>query len=477
MASQSPGPITSLRNGAWHLLRGSVTGRAISFIINLWLSRTLGPTGLGIFSLILTTSQTFEITARGGVDYGLSCALTGEGAKLSGAAKGSVVGSALQLVRFITFFLAIALWAWVIPFEGLLPKELEWGRTGMALALVGIASLESLAGLPWDLLMIAGDTKTVALRQGLFAPLKLLLAAGGAAMAGLTGALWGYAGVNVIQAVWLRQKCRRIWPWPRRWLPDWLEAWKLVRTGISLYGSNAIAAMVFLPLLAGVAKTSGVSDVGYLRAGQLIVQLFTLLPGALAPLLFLKLRGLEGESQRSKNTEISLRLIWWLGLATLLAYLLVDQQLVQLLFGESYLPSIQPTRLLVLLAVLDSVNQVLHTSLLASQRTRLFAIGQNSGALLAALLGWWLIPTSGLQGFLAAKLCFSVVPVAIYLSEAWRRFIQPRMVMMLLLATAAVTPLCWLSDPNPQWSMLCALSVAIILTIEGRPLLQLLPRR
>jgi len=131
----------------------------------------------------------------------------------------------------------------------------------------------------------------------------------------------------------------------------------------------------------------------------------------------------------------------------------------------------------VLMAVLDSVNQVLHTPLLASQRTRLFAIGQNSGALLAALLGWWLIPTSGLQGFLAAKLCFSVVPVAIYLSEAWRRFIQPRMVMLLLLATAAVTPLCWLSDPNPQWSMLCALGVAIILTIEGRPLLQLLPRR
>ena len=101
----------------------------------------------------------------------------------------------------------------------------------------------------------------------------------------------------------------------------------------------------------------------------------------------------------------------------------------------------------------------------------------QTGQMLAALLGWWLIPTSGLQGFLAAKLCFSVVPVAIYLSEAWRRFIQPRMVIRLLLATAAVTPLCWLSDPNPQWSMLCAFGVAIILTIEGRPLLQLLPRR
>ena len=253
----------------------------------------------------------------------------------------------------------------------------------------------------------------------------------------------------------------------------------MIRKGISLYGANSLAALVFLPLLAGVAKTAGIADVGYLRVGQLIVQLFTLLPGALAPLLFLRLRGLqeESKSQRAKSTEISLRLIWWTGLTTLLSYLLVDNQLVILLFGESYLPSLQPTRLLVLIAVVDSINQVLHTSLLASQRIRLFAIAQNSGALLAALLGWWLIPTSGLQGFLAAKLCFSVVPVAIYLSEAWSRFIQPRMVILLLLATAAVTPLCWLSDPNPQLSMLCALSVAIILTIEGRPLLQLLPRR
>ena len=468
---------SSLRQGAWHLLRGSVVGRALGFALNLWLSRSLGPAGLGLFSLVLTTSQTFELTARGGVDYGLSCALTGEGAKESAQTKDSIAGSAIQLVQLSTLGLALALWLWVIPFQGLLPNDLSLSRSALALALVGIASLESLGGLPWDLLIIAGATKLVALRQGLFSPLKLLLAAIGAAFGGVAGALIGYGLMSALQLAWLRQSCRQLWPWPRRWQPEWPEAWRLIRSGISLYGSNALAAIVFLPLLAGVAQAEGVSDVGFLRVGQLIVQVFTLLPGALTPLLFLRLRSTTVESQRSENTEQSLRLIWWLGLAALLGYLLIDKPLVQLFFGDSYLPSIQPTRLLVLMAVLDSVNQVLHTPLLASQRTRLFAIAQNSGALLAALLGWWLIPTSGLQGFLAAKLCFSVVPVAIYLSEAWRRFIQPRMVMLLLLATAAVTPLCWLTNPNPQWSMLCALGVAIILTIEGRPLLQLLPRR
>ena len=467
---------SSLRQGAWHLLRGSVVGRALGFVLNLWLSRSLGPAGLGVFSLVLTTSQTFELTARGGVDYGLSCALTGEGAKQSVRAKGSIAGSAMQLVQLSTLGLALALWLWVIPLKGLLPSDPNLNRNALALALLGIVTLESIGGLPWDLLIIAGTTKLVALRQGLFAPLKLLLAAVGATLGGVAGALVGYGLMSALQLAWLRQTCHQLWHWPRRWLPDWSEAWDLIKSGIGLYGSNALAAMVFLPLLAGVAQAEGVSDVGYLRVGQLIVQVFTLLPGALAPLLFLRLRATPGESQRSEKTELSLRLIWCLGLAALLGYLFVDQQLVQLFFGDTYLPSIQPTRLLVLMAVLDSVNQVLHTPLLASQRTRLFAVGQNSGALLAALLGWWLIPTSGLQGFLAAKLCFSVVPVAIYLVEAWRRFIQPRMVILLMVATAAITPLCWLSDANPQWSALCAGSVLIILAVEGRPLLQLLPR-
>ena len=51
----------------WRLL--SWTGT--QFLLNTVLSRILGPDSLGLFSLVLTTSQTFEVTVRGGVDYGL----------------------------------------------------------------------------------------------------------------------------------------------------------------------------------------------------------------------------------------------------------------------------------------------------------------------------------------------------------------------------------------------------------------------
>ena len=68
----------SLRSGALHLFGGSLAGRGLSFLLNTVLSRVLGPDSLGLFSLVLTTSQTFEVTVRGGVDYGLQCELTNQ---------------------------------------------------------------------------------------------------------------------------------------------------------------------------------------------------------------------------------------------------------------------------------------------------------------------------------------------------------------------------------------------------------------
>lgn len=443
-------------------------------MLNISLSRSLGPAGLGLFSLVLSTSQAFELTARGGVDYGLTCELTGSAAGRSEQEKASIAACALSLVQTSTLVLALSLWIWVVPCEGLLPIDLRSGREATAAALVVIAILESLSGIPWDLLIISGDTKRGALRQGLFAPLKLLLAVIGAAVCGVPGALIGYGLVSAAQLRWLQKTSRRLWQLPSRFTPDWQRAWRLLRGGMALYGTNAIAALVFLPLMSEVARESGVADVGYLRVGQIMVQLFTLLPGALTPLLFLRLRETSNDNKQ-ENFETSLRLIWWIGLAALLAYLLVDQTLIQVFFGESYLPSIQPTRLLVLIAVLDSINQVLHTPLLAKRQTQLFAISQNSGALLAAGLGWWLIPSMGLQGFLIAKLCFSAVPVGIYLMEGWSRFRQSRMVIMLLSATLAVAPLCWWPSAGKIWISALAGFVITVLILEGRPLLRYMP--
>jgi O-antigen/teichoic acid export membrane protein len=462
----------SFKKAIGQLLSGSIIGRALSFGLNLALSRTLGPTGLGLFSLVLSTCQSFEIAARAGVDYGLSCELTEQKQQLSKSERSVVAATALQVVGLTSLVLAAVLWVWVVAFNGLLPVGLRISRQGAALTLVAIAVLESLGSLPWELLLIAGQTKLVALRQGLFAPLKLLFALVGARILGLglPGALIGYGFISLAQWAWLKQQCRRFYKLPSQQSPRWSGAWKLVQSGLGLYGTNALAAIVFLPLLAYLAQDFGVAEVGYFRVGQILVQLFTLLPGAIAPVLFLKLRTSNDEESRKRNSEISLHLVWWIGLAALLLYLFIDHQVVSVFFGNSFLPAIQPTRLLVLMAVLDSVNQLLHTPLLASKKTRLFALTQNCSAVLAAGLGYWLIPKWGLQGFLAAKFAFSLLPVMVYLKESWHH-LNPGRLLMLSLATTLLSPLCWMIHPGAQLSSVLLVVVAVILAVEGKRLL------
>ena len=448
-----------LRQGTWHLLSGSLLGRSLGFVFNLLLSRSLGPSGLGLFGLVLSTTQTFELMARGGVDYGLSCALTGSQENQSPKERTLISVSALRLVQVTTLGLGVVLWGWVTLLQGLLPEALPIPRPAAAVAVVLIASLESLGGLPWDLFLLAGRTRLVGLRQGLFAPLKLLAAAAGAWMAGISGALTGYALMCAGQMLWLQKMCNAQLEDMHVTQPDWQQARRLVRSGAPLYVTNALSALVFLPLLAEVASSSGVADVGYLRVGQLIVQLFTLLPGALVPILFLKLRETTAGQEYNQSVETPLRLIWSLGLASLLVYLLIDQPLVSLFFGDSFLASLQPTRFLILAAILDSLNQILHTHLLARGRTGLFAFSQNISALLAAGIGWYLIPEMGLQGLLVSKFFFSALPVLIYLGDAWKRFSQPANLTILVTATLSVTPLCWWMELDP-WLQLFLISMA-----------------
>ena len=309
-----------------------------------------------------------------------------------------------------------------------------------------IACSESLGGLPWDLLLIKGRSKLVSLKQGLFAPIKLAAAAIGGYCLGIEGSLTGYALTSVGQTIWIRNQTKPYVLSSGTLVSGWSTTWHLIRTGQPLYATNSISAVVFLPLLAGVAVSAGISDVGYLRIGQLVVQLFTLIPGAIAPILFLRLRQEKDHTERTKEAQKSLQLVWTLGLIFLLLYCLVDSQLILVLFGEQFLPSLQATRVLVLCAILDSCSQILYTPLLASQRTGLFAKVQNGAAILAGLAGWALIPVYGLTGFLVAKLVFAWIPITCFSVDALQNLEQRNHLLSLLIASASFLPLCWSSN-------------------------------
>jgi O-antigen/teichoic acid export membrane protein len=411
------------------------------------------------------------MTVRCGVDYGITCALTGPGSNLPPDRQGQIAHTALRVVQLATLVGAIALVLWVLPGGGLLPQSLPLGRERLTLALVVICSLESLSSIQWDLLLIKGHTAALALRQGAFAPGKLLAALLGALLAGLAGALSGYALMGSIQLVWLRQRCRSLLPWPRQSHFEWSTALGLVRQGLPLYGSNLLASLIFLPLLARVARDQGLMDVGYIRAGQILVQVFTLLPGALVPVLFVRLRNSSHFVDQSHGIERSLRALWWSGLLCVVAYLLVDRWLVPLFFGVAFLPSLQATRVLVLAAVVESLSQVLHQPLLASRRTNLYMLTQNGAALAAAVAGVQMIPRLGMGGFLVAKLAYALLPLLCYFLVARSGFQSPFALWRHLFLTLMLIPVCWIPSAGATagaWGETLALSASLgFLAVEG----------
>jgi O-antigen/teichoic acid export membrane protein len=462
---------SSLRTGFLHLLGGSLFGRGFSFFFNLLLSRSLGPANLGILNLILSATQTVEMTVRGGVDFGITCALTDRGSDLSPERQATIAHSALRVVQTVTVAAALVLWLWVMPGQGLLPHQLPLERGWLVGALLTIAVGEALGTLHWDLLLVKGNTAALALRQGLFAPLKMLAAWLGALVAGLAGALVGYGLINTLQMGWLWMGARRLLPWPGGWGFDPRIAAQLMHAGAPMYLTNVLASLVFLPLLGSLAHNGGVADVGYLRVGQIVVQLFTLLPGALMPVLFVRLRQGDGLAQRQRDSERSLRAIWWSGLACLVAYGLLDRWIVPLVFGPAFLPSLQATRVLVLAAVAESISQVLHQPLLASRRTLLFFVAQNGAVLLAALAGWMLIPRLGVEGFLVAKLLYALTPLLIYYLAARGHLLERSALDRHLLLTLALIPVCWFRGAGGAiGETLVLIAMAGMLTMEAWPM-------
>lgn len=432
--------MSDLRRGWLHLASGAGLGRIASFLSNLALTRLLGPADLGLFNLVATTVQTGDTLVRLGGDFALNYELGGEADSLR-TPRGRGLTAAFSLQNLLaTVVLLAGMALWLGPGHGLFPasvtepQRLLWG--GLVLLMVG---LEASCAAPWEVMLVARDTRRLALRQGLFLPLRLILAAVGAVPGGITGALIGWCLVALSQILWLAWALRGIWP-PPAWRPPGWALWgELLRRGLPFYGANLVSSLVFFPLLLSLAHQAGLADVGFLRIGQILQQLFALVPSTLLPVLFLRLREAERFEDRMRQVERVFRSLWSLLLVVLLAYGLVDGVMIRLFFGASFLPSLSPTRIMLVTSLLDVLQQILIQPLVSSGQLRSYALLINGGTLVAAVFGWKLVPGLGLFGFLIAKYLAALLPMLPLLVLSWRFFEEPKKLMLPLTLTLVLS--------------------------------------
>lgn len=431
--------MTALRRGWFHLASGAGAGRTLSFVSNLLLSRWLSPRELGLFNLITATVQTSDTLVRCGGDYALNFELGGQPEATSTSTGSDLARGLAQLCSLMTALLCVAVVIWVWMGDGLFPSSLAASqRLSLTFLLILMIGCEGLSASAWEVLLVSHRTGPLALRQGLFFPLRLLFAAFGALFDGVPSAMVGWSLISVVQCIWLKHVLGALWN-PFQIFPPLVNSLTLLlRRGFPFYAANLLASMIFYPLLLKVASVSGLTEIGYLRVGQILQQLFAFLPATFVPVFFLRLRSEMTFDHQVSVLEMPLRLVWSLLLAILLLYCAVDHYLIVWLFGVDYAPALLPTRLILITALLEGLSQLIVQPLLAAGKTLLYGFWQNSAALLAAVLGWLWIPTGGLPAYLIVRLLFSLVPLLAYFWFTFKHLRQPRKLLPLCLSTSSV---------------------------------------
>lgn len=425
-----------MRRGWLHLASGAGVGRLLGFVSNLLLSRWLGPTELGLFNLVTTTVQTSDTLVRCGGDYALNFEL-GDQPEATQTERGVQLARGLaQLCSLMTALICLGVGLWVWWGQGLFPTSLEESQrlilTGLLLVMI---ACEGSAAAAWEVLLVSHRTAPLALRQGLFFPLRILIAAIGARFGGVLGAMSGWSIIALVQCLWLKFIIGHLWT-PLRLLPPlWSSVYTLLARGLPFYGANLLASVIFYPLLLKVATASGLSEIGYLRVGQILQQLFAFLPATLVPVLFLKLRSEPTFRDQVILLERPMRIIWIILLGALFGYCAIDSFLISAFFGKEYLSALPATRILLVTALFESLLQLIVQPFLAAGHTREYSKCQNISALVAAALGWLWIPVAGLNAYLIVRLLYVLIPFLGFGTRLAAKLVVPKAIISLFLLT------------------------------------------
>ena len=240
---------------------------------------------------------------------------------------------------------------------------------------------------------------------------------------------------------------------------------QLISAGNSLYLANTVNALVFLPLWSALASNSGLASIGYIRIGQLMVQLFALVPGSLMPAYFLKLRlqanPATAKGKKSQFLLLSSSAVWSAGLVCLSTYVLFDKPLISFLCGQQFNESLVATRILVLSSVLDSVSGFYQTYYLAAEVSSIFLVAQLLPSSLIIVLASFGLPSIGLEEFLILKLLASALPLLVYVLLTQKALIKMWLNILLtaLIASASFLP------PSRESELIALVLITIFLSL------------
>jgi O-antigen/teichoic acid export membrane protein len=382
----------------------AVVQRGAGLIAMTVLARVLDTRGLGAYAFTQSTSQTFYGIARLGADLGMHVGLAGVDLHKDKERAARLLGEGFGIFLAVAVFVSLAMSALAQPIASHL-----FGAADLAPYVYAAAALfagQTMSQFAYVVFAGLNAFSAYSRVTMLSAVVTMVIVTMGAAWGGSIVAAWGLVGAQAVSVVLLTIWLARLFRmrelafrprWPGR------TAGSILRLGFPFYAGALFVIPIDFANLAHLSRSGGVETLGDLRVTQALISLAAALPTAIAgpTLTFLTERHALGEG--AAGLMLQLKAIWILAISVAIAVAAIWPFAISIAFG----PGFEAARTLGVLALTSFLSlmllSVVQGGLLARAKSgALFWIGAVHAAALAAL-GWLMIESYGLAGYLIAQ--------------------------------------------------------------------------
>ena len=347
----------STKQAATMSLATQIGTKAINLGLSVLFVRLAAPDCVGLFTLLLASSQLVSSLGRLGMNYSLAVLLPRQ------------VDAAAQFRLSITYILfslgsslavaAFALWQ-LTQTRGI---AATWHTHPGSLAALILTYLVSDASseILWSIHLALGRLRVVFLRDVWVALGKGALPLAGALCFGSLGMVTGLGLVSLLNC-WLaatllhREQRALARPQPMA-LVSWPMLRQLLAKGLPFFSVPFVNNMILWPMLLKVVNGAGIDKLDGLRVAQICAQLIAIFSASLMPVLWVKSCHDQPSAQRMHQRAF--QTCWVISIVIYCLYALSDTTLLPLVFGRSASDgAVQIARIMVVAAAVQGLSQM-----------------------------------------------------------------------------------------------------------------------
>ena len=347
----------STKQAATMSLATQIGTKAINLGLSVLFVRLVAPDCVGLFTLLLASSQLVSSLGRLGMNYSFAVLLPRQ------------VDAAAQFRLSITYILfslgssllvaGFALW----QLSQTRDMASTWHTQPGPLAALILTYLVSDASseIFWSIHLALGRFRVVFLRDVWVALGKGALPLAGALCFGSLGMVTGLGLVSLLNC-WIAATLLRREPLARaraqrKALMSWPMLRQLLAKGLPFFSVPLVNNMILWPLLLKVVNGAGIDKLDGLRVAQICAQVIAIFSASLMPVLWVK--SSHDQPSAKRMHQRAFQTCWVISILIYCLYALSDTTLLPLVFGNSASDgALQIARIMVVAAAAQGLSQM-----------------------------------------------------------------------------------------------------------------------